>query len=83
MRLGPDGHPGRDGAGDVTTIAAIQRNLAEIERLAAETADAIRQMVPDGCDRDAPILAAWNRTGGIAAEAARAIRDFRRAIRET
>ena len=66
----------------MTTIAGIQRNFAEIERLAAETADAIRHMVPDGCDRDAPILAAWNRTGGIAAEATRANGDFLRAIRE-
>ena len=66
----------------MTDLATIQRNLAEIERLADETANAISRMVPDGCDRYAPILEAWTRTGGIAAEAARAKRVFARAIRE-
>ena len=66
----------------MTDIAAIIAAYERIERDAIETAAAIATMLPDACGRDEPILAAWNRTGGIAAEAARAKRDFLRAIRE-
>ena len=82
MWMGPDADAAGRGIGEMTDIATIQAALGRIESEAAQTADAIRRMVPDGCDRDAAILAAYNRTGGIAAEARRAIRDFTRAIRD-
>ena len=64
------------------TVADIDLDIARIERELIDIANEIGQMVPDNCDRNAAILEAWTRIGGMAAEAARAKRAFARAIRE-
>ena len=64
------------------TIADIVTDLHRLERELIAIANEMRQMVPESCDRDNLMLAAYNRTGGAAAEVGRANRDFARAIRE-
>ena len=64
------------------TATEMILDLHHIERELDEIAREIRQMVPDGCDRNALILTAYNRCGGAASEVARAKRDFAWAIRE-
>ena len=66
----------------MTTVAEMILDLTRIERELTEIANEIASMVPDNCDRNAAILEAWTRIGGMAAEAARAKRAFARAIRE-
>ena len=64
------------------TVADITLDLHRIERELIDIANEIGQMVPEGCDRNAAILEAWTRIGGMAAEAQRAKRAFARAILE-
>ena len=62
------------------TPAEIQSGLVRIAGELAELANEISHLVPAGCDRNAAILEAYNRTGGASAEVGRANRAFRRAI---
>ena len=64
------------------TPAEIQAGLLRIAGELAEYADEISQLVPEGCDRYAAILEAWNRTGGASAETKRAAGAFSRAIQD-
>ena len=65
----------------MTDVATLQRQLAEHEADLLRIAQEIKRMVPSGCDPNALILSAFNRTGGASAEVGRAHRDFTQAIR--